>query len=41
MPINPKRMLTDLGELRSLTADGDGAQRVAWTPTWLKARAWF
>ena len=30
-----------LKELRSLTADENGAQRVAWSPTWLKARAWF
>lgn len=41
MPINPQRMLADLRELRSLTADEDGAQRVAWTPMWMKARAWF
>jgi N-carbamoyl-L-amino-acid hydrolase len=30
-----------LKELRALTADERGAQRVAWTPMWLKARAWF
>ena len=30
-----------LKELRALTADADGAQRVAWTSTWQKARAWF
>jgi N-carbamoyl-L-amino-acid hydrolase len=30
-----------LKELRTLTADEKGAQRVAWTPTWLKAREWF
>jgi N-carbamoyl-L-amino-acid hydrolase len=24
-----------------LTADDHGAQRIAWSPTWLKARAWF
>ena len=30
-----------LKELRALTADENGAQRVAWTPTWLKAREWF
>jgi N-carbamoyl-L-amino-acid hydrolase len=34
-------MVSDLEGLRSLTADANGAQRVAWTPTWLKARAWF
>lgn len=30
-----------LKELRTLTADGNGAQRLAWSPTWLKAREWF
>lgn len=30
-----------LKELRALTADENGAQRLAWTPTWLKAREWF
>ena len=41
MPIDPRRTLADLEELRALTADQQGAQRIAWTPTWLKARAWF
>ncbi|HEX7159346.1 MAG TPA: Zn-dependent hydrolase [Edaphobacter sp.] len=41
MPLQPSRVVSDLEELRSLTADSNGAQRVAWTPTWLKARAWF
>ena len=35
------RVLTNLDELRALTSDARGAQRVAWTPTWLQARAWF
>ena len=39
--LNPKRTVEELKELRALTADEDGAQRVAWTPMWLKARAWF
>ncbi len=30
-----------LKELRALTADENGAQRLAWSPVWLKARAWF
>ncbi len=30
-----------LKELRELTSDPNGAQRVAWTETWLKARRWF
>ena len=33
--------ITLLKELRELTANADGAQRVAWTDTWLKARRWF
>jgi N-carbamoyl-L-amino-acid hydrolase len=41
MPIDPRRLLRHLEELRFLTADEHGAHRVAWTPTWLKARAWF
>ncbi len=39
--IDPKAVLTHLDELRALTADEDGAQRLAWSPVWLKARAWF
>jgi hydantoinase/carbamoylase family amidase len=41
MPLNPKRTVEELKELRSLTGDENGAQRVAWTDTWLKAREWF
>ncbi len=41
MALDPNRVLADLAELRTLTADEGGAQRVAWTPTWLEARAWF
>jgi N-carbamoyl-L-amino-acid hydrolase len=41
MPLDPKRTIQELKELRTLTADENGAQRVAWTDTWLKARAWF
>ena len=39
--IDPKAVLKHLDELRALTANEDGAQRVAWSPVWLKARAWF
>jgi len=39
--IDPQRTIRDLQDLRSLTGDADGAQRVAFTPTWLAARAWF
>ena len=41
MSIDPKRTVAELKELRALTADDNGAQRVAWTDTWLKARDWF
>jgi hydantoinase/carbamoylase family amidase len=41
MTLDPKRTIADLKELRALTADANGAQRVAWTDTWLKAREWF
>ncbi len=34
-------VIAHLEELRSLTADEHGAQRIAWSPTWLRSRAWF
>ncbi len=41
MSLDPKRTVAELKELRALTSDDNGAQRVAWTDTWLKAREWF
>ena len=41
MSLDSKRTIAELKELRELTSDDNGAQRVAWTDTWLKARAWF
>jgi beta-ureidopropionase / N-carbamoyl-L-amino-acid hydrolase len=41
MILDPKRTVAELKELRALTGDSNGAQRVAWTDTWLKARDWF
>jgi N-carbamoyl-L-amino-acid hydrolase len=41
MPVNAQLAIDLLKELRALTADENGAQRVAWTPMWLQARAWF
>jgi len=41
MSLNAKRTVAELQELRALTSDENGAQRVAWTDTWLKARDWF
>jgi hydantoinase/carbamoylase family amidase len=40
-PLDPKRTVAELKELRSLTSDGNGAQRVAFTRTWREARAWL
>jgi len=39
--LNPKRTVAELKELRALTSDDNGAQRVAFTKPWLKARAWL
>ncbi len=41
MSLDPKRTVAELKELRTLTGDENGAQRVAWTDTWKKAREWF
>ena len=41
MNLSPKRTVADLKELRALTADENGAQRIAWSDMWLKAREWF
>ena len=39
--LDPQRTIDDLKELRTLTGNEHGAQRVAFTPTWLKAREWL
>ncbi len=41
MSLQPHRTVAELKELRRLTSDSNGAQRLAWSDTWLKARAWF
>ena len=41
MSVDPKRTVAELKELRTLTSDANGAQRLAWTDTWLEAREWF
>src|SRR5437660_4074478 len=41
MALDPKRTVNELKELRSLTSDENGAQRVAFTPIWAKARKWL
>jgi beta-ureidopropionase / N-carbamoyl-L-amino-acid hydrolase len=39
--LDPARTVAELKELRQLTGDENGAQRVAWTETWARARAWL
>jgi beta-ureidopropionase / N-carbamoyl-L-amino-acid hydrolase len=39
--LDPSRTVAELRELRELTGDADGAQRVAWTDTWEQAREWL
>ena len=41
MALDPKRTVAELKELRELTGDDSGAQRVAWTDTWQRAREWL
>src|SRR5947208_15707951 len=41
MALSPGRVVEELKELRELTEDENGAQRVAWTDTWERARTWL
>jgi beta-ureidopropionase / N-carbamoyl-L-amino-acid hydrolase len=41
VPLDPARTVAELKELRELTGDENGAQRVAWTDTWERAREWL
>jgi N-carbamoyl-L-amino-acid hydrolase len=41
VPLDPSRTVAELEALRALTGDVNGAQRVAWTDTWEKARGWL
>ncbi|HZR91763.1 MAG TPA: Zn-dependent hydrolase [Gaiellaceae bacterium] len=41
MALQPDRTVRELRELRELTGDENGAQRVAWTDTWARAREWL
>ncbi|HEX4746747.1 MAG TPA: Zn-dependent hydrolase [Gaiellaceae bacterium] len=41
MSLDPKRTVAELKELRELTGDENGAQRVAWTESWETARGWL
>ncbi|MGI8890426.1 MAG: Zn-dependent hydrolase [Chthoniobacterales bacterium] len=39
--VNPRRTIDELKELRRLTGDENGAQRVAFSEMWAKARSWL
>jgi len=39
--LQPSRTIDELKQLRTLTGNADGAQRVAFTDTWAAARKWF
>jgi hydantoinase/carbamoylase family amidase len=39
--LDPSRTVAELRELQELTGDDNGAQRVAWTVTWERAREWL
>src|SRR3954452_3678100 len=41
MALDPARTVSELQELRDLTGNADGAQRVAWTETWERGRDWL
>jgi hydantoinase/carbamoylase family amidase len=41
VPLQPSRTVEELRELQQLTGDENGAQRVAWTETWERAREWL
>ena len=41
MGLEPARTVAELKELRELTGNENGAQRVAWTETWERAREWL
>jgi N-carbamoyl-L-amino-acid hydrolase len=41
MPLTPRRTVDELRELQELTGDENGAQRVAWTETWVRAQEWM
>src|SRR3954447_23497338 len=41
MGLKTQRTVAELEELRELTGDENGAQRVAWTDTWERAREWL
>src|SRR5881296_3614404 len=40
-PLSPARTIAELKDLRNLTSDENGAQRVAFTQKWVETRAWL
>jgi beta-ureidopropionase / N-carbamoyl-L-amino-acid hydrolase len=41
LALDPGRTVDELRDLRELTGDENGAQRVAWTDTWTRAKDWL
>ncbi len=41
MALDPGRTVAELRELRELTGNEDGAQRIAWSDTWVEAKEWL
>jgi beta-ureidopropionase / N-carbamoyl-L-amino-acid hydrolase len=41
LALDPGRTVDELRNLRELTGDENGAQRVAWTETWTRAKEWL
>jgi hydantoinase/carbamoylase family amidase len=41
VPLQSDRTVAELRELQELTGDENGAQRIAWTETWERARDWL
>jgi beta-ureidopropionase / N-carbamoyl-L-amino-acid hydrolase len=41
LALDPGRTVDELRDLRELTGDENGAQRVAWTETWTRAKDWL
>ncbi|MDQ6773952.1 MAG: M20 family metallo-hydrolase [Candidatus Dormibacteraeota bacterium] len=39
--LDPHRTVRELRELQGVTGDAEGAQRLAWTDTWLRSRLWL
>jgi N-carbamoyl-L-amino-acid hydrolase len=39
--VDPRRTIAELKELRGLTSDENGAQRLAFTEIWARARSWL